>query len=135
MELDCEEFHRWFDQALYTYNLIDSDINNKGNSWACFKAQQCGELTVKSILLSLGKNAFGHGMLNLYNQVIEIFGPNREIKNAISYLDKLYISPRCPDAFTECSPWEHFTDNDALLAKEPAAKIISYVKEVVSNCQ
>ena len=30
MELDCEEFHRWFNQALYTYNHIDSDIDNKG---------------------------------------------------------------------------------------------------------
>ena len=134
MDLDCNEFHRWFDQALYTYKLIDPDINSGGYSWACFKAQQSAELAIKSILVSMGKNAFGHGLLRLYKDVSEIFGKDINVENSVSYLDKLYITPRYPDAFTEGSPWEHFTLNDALLSKESALKIINYVKKVMRQC-
>ncbi len=134
MDLDCEEFHRWFDQALYTYNLIESDINNNGYSWACFKAQQSAELAIKSTLISVGKNAFGHGLLKLYKDISAIFGNDADVGNSVSYLDKLYIAPRYPDAFTEGSPWEHFTLNDALLSKESALKIMNYVKKVMKQC-
>ena len=134
MDLDCDEFHRWFDQALYTYNLIDNDIKSNGFSWACFKAQQSAELAIKSILVGFGKNAFGHGILKLYSDVSEIFGQEPKIASSVSYLDKLYITPRYPDAFTEGSPWEHFTINDAMLAKESAGKILNYVKMVMKQC-
>lgn len=134
MDLDCEEFRRWFDQAVYTFNLINSDIENSGYSWACFKAQQSAELAIRGILVGLGKNSFGHGILKLYLDVTKIFNNDKSVENAVSYLDKLYISPRYPDAFTEGAPWEHFTINDAALSKDAASKIIAYTKEVMSSC-
>jgi len=134
MELDCDEFSRWFNQALYTFNLIDSDINNNGYSWACFKAQQCAEMAIKSVLKALGKNAYGHGLLKLYDELSVILTRKNDVRNAVSYLDKLYIAPRDPDAFTEGSPWEHFTDIDADVAKSSAQVIISYVKREMVQC-
>lgn len=117
MDLDCDEFKRWFNQALYTFNLIDVDINNNGYSWACFKAQQCAEMAIKSALKALGRNAYGYGLLKLYDELSTILTRKDDVRNAVSYLDKLYISPRYPDAFAEGSPWEHFTENDANIAK------------------
>ncbi|MEM0139006.1 MAG: HEPN domain-containing protein [Ferroplasma sp.] len=134
MDLDCEEFNRWFNQARYTFNLITPDIENNGYSWACFKAQQCAEMAIKSILEGVGKNAFGHGLLKLYEEVSSILGGNDDVFNSVSYLDKLYISPRYPDAFTEGSPWEHFTENDAITAKKAAKIVISYVEREMAKC-
>ena len=134
MDLDCEEFNRWFNQALYTFNLVDVDINNGGYSWACFKSQQCAEMAIKSILKALGKNAFGHGLLKLYDEVSAIFSNNDDVRNSVSYLDRLYISPQHPDAFTGDSPWEHFTANDATTAKKSAEIIIFYVKREMVKC-
>ncbi len=134
MDLDCEEFNRWFNQALYTFNLVDVDINNGGYSWACFKSQQCAEMAIKSILKALGKNAFGYGLLKLYDEVSAIFSGNDDVHNSVSYLDKLYISPRYPDAFAEGSPWEHFTANDAITAKKSAEIIIFHVKREMVRC-
>lgn len=134
MELDCDEFSRWFNQALYTFNLIDSDINNNGYSWACFKAQQCAEMAIKSVLKAVGRNAYGHGLLKLYDELSVILTRKNDVRNAVSYLDKLYIAPGYPDAFTEGSPWEHFTENDANMAKNSAQIIISYVKTEMVQC-
>ncbi len=134
MELDCEEFHRWFDQAVYTFNLIDSDIENSGYSWACFKAQQSAELAIKGILLAMGKNASGHGILKLYKDVSKIFKTDQNIENSVPYLDKLYILPGHPDAFTEGSLWEHFIINDAIASREAAKNIIEFTEKVMASC-
>lgn len=132
--LDCDEFKRWIGQGDHTFSLIDSDIEKGGYEWACFKAQQSAEMSIKAVLKSFGKEGFGHGLLKLFGECEEILGRNRDVRNGVSYLDKLYITPRYPDAFTEGSPWEHFTENDAELAKNAASKVIKWAKEVLSQC-
>ncbi len=91
-------------------------------------------MAIKSVSKALGKNAFGHGLLKLYDEISYISGNNKKVRNAVSYLDKMYIQPRYPDAFTEGSPWEHFTENDAATAKKSAEIIISYVKKEMIQC-
>ena len=131
--IDCDEYKRWIAQGNHTFSLIDTDIQNGGFEWACFKSQQCAEMAVNAVLKSVGRDAFGHGLLKLYESCENLFGSNRLIKNAVSYLDKLYISPRYPDAFTEGSPWEHFTAGDAELARNSAEQILHWAQGVV-NC-
>ncbi len=134
MDLDCEEFRRWYSQAKHTFGLIDTDIVNEGYSWACFKAQQAGEMALKSVLKAVGRDSFGHGLLRLYRDCTGIIGGDPDITGSVSYLDKLYITPRYPDAFTEGSPWEHFTKGDATLAKDAAEKILAWAVEKFRAC-
>ncbi len=130
--IDSDEFDRWMKQAKHTLRLVQADLEVEGYDWACFKSQQACEFALKALLRGLGRQAFGHNILLFYRQVSEICGGNEEIEDCVSYLDKLYIPPRYPDAFPEGSPANHFTKRDALRAKECAEKIIDWVERCLT---
>ncbi len=80
----------------------------------------------------LGRQVFGHNILSFYRQVSEICGGKEKIEDCVSYSDKLNIPPRYPDAFPKGSPAEHFTEKDALKAKECSKKIVEWVERCPS---
>ncbi|NPA85652.1 MAG: HEPN domain-containing protein [Crenarchaeota archaeon] len=131
--MDSEEFSRWMSQAEKTFELIDADIEYQGYSWACFKAQQAAEFAVKALLYLLGKPAFGHEVSKLIKKAG--LRPPEEVAECAVLLDRMYIPPRYPDAFSEGSPWEFFTKRDALEAKECARRIIEWVREVARDIE
>lgn len=133
--IDCEEFRRWISQGRHTFSLIESDIQNGGFEWACLKSQQVAEIALKALLKAFGKDAFGHGLLKLYDSCEQLFRNNGTIKNEVSYLDKFYTLPRCPEVFTEGSPWEHFTEGDAEMAKKASNEILLWATELVKECK
>ncbi|MHB1709397.1 MAG: HEPN domain-containing protein [Thermoplasmataceae archaeon] len=132
--LDCEEYNRWLGQGEHTFSAIDTDIVNRNYDWACFKAQQSAEMSIKAVLKAMGIFAFGHGLLKLYNDCEQRIGKNDKVKDSISYLDKMYMSPRYPDAFSEGAPWEHFTRGDAELASSAASTILNWAKAAIPEC-
>ncbi len=127
-EIDSDEFERWMKQAKHTLRLVEVDLKVGGYDWACFKSQQACEFALKALLRALGRQAFGHNVLSFYREASEICGGSEEIEDCVSYLDKLYITPRYPDAFPEGFPAEHFTKRDALKAKECSEKVIKWVE-------
>nr|WP_218184382.1 HEPN domain-containing protein [Aeropyrum camini] len=50
MVLDCEEADRWLRQARYTLESVRSDYDGGFYSWACFKANQAAEYSLKAVL-------------------------------------------------------------------------------------
>ena len=46
-------------------------------------------MAVKGVLKSVGRDASGNGLLKLYESCKSLFGSNRLIKNAVSYLVQL----------------------------------------------
>lgn len=127
--LDWFEYERWMSQALKTYELIDADIEHEGYSWACFKAHQAAEYAIKALLYLAGKPGFGHDLLALARAASTVCGePDASTRRCIVMLDKMYIPPRYPDAFPGGAPWEHYTLEEALEAKECARLVIDWVR-------
>ncbi|MFP3259095.1 MAG: HEPN domain-containing protein, partial [Caldivirga sp.] len=112
--LDCDEYSRWIRQAEYTLRSIDADMNSSNYSWACFKAQQTAELALKALLRAMGKPAYGHNLVALFNDLVNYCGNvSDRLRFCVGYLDKMYVTPRYPDAFVEGVPFERYTREEA----------------------
>ncbi|OYT47249.1 MAG: DNA-binding protein [Desulfurococcales archaeon ex4484_42] len=132
--IDVSEYRRWVSQAKHTLNSMEADINFGSYDWACFKAHQAAEYALKALLRAVGKPAFGHDLKRLSKEVNEVCGElNDELFECLLYLNKMYIPPRYPNAFSEGAPHEYFTRNEALRSKECVKKVISWVEECVGR--
>ena len=128
---DKDEFDRWFNESLYTFESALHDKEIKFYNWACFKFQQAGEFAIKALLKAYGKNALGHSLLKLLEE-IETLGISLspELKSCARTLDMYYIGTRNPDAYPDGSPHEFFDENSANIATDCSQKIIDFVKGI-----
>ena len=128
--LDEKEFDRWMSSAERTLISAQGDSKRGDYNWACFKAQQAAEFAVKAILRGLGLPSYGHSIYKLLTLLKErdLNVPN-EIIDAGKALDKHYVPTRYPNAWSEGSPHEYYTKDDAENAIYKATLIIEWVKK------
>jgi len=108
---------------------IDADMSASNYSWACFKAQQTAELALKALLRAMGKPAFGHNLVVLFNDLVNYCGnAGDRLRFCVGYLDKMYVMPHYPDAFVEGVPFERYTREEAVEALNRASLIINWVR-------
>ena len=133
--LDRREYERWMSQAKKTLELIDADIEYGGYSWACFKAHQAAEFALKALLHLYGEPVFTHDLLKLLSSAANLCGvePPKDVRECVFLLNKMYIPPRYPDAFPEGAPWEHYSEREALSAKQCALRVVAWVEECASR--
>ena len=131
---DNEEFERWFKEAIFTFESVLHDKEFKFYNWACFKFQQAGEFAIKALLKAYGKNALGHSLLKLFEE-IETLGIHipSELKSCARTLDMYYIGTRYPYAYPDGSPHEFFDENSANIATACSQKIIDFVKGIKNS--
>lgn len=113
--LDAREYERWLRSALRTLESARADAERGDHNWACFKAQQAGELAVKGLLRGLGEPAYGRSVALLVERAAGILGveaPSAVVECA-KLLDKFYIPARYPDAWSEGEPYYYFTRGDS----------------------
>ncbi|BFH73908.1 HEPN domain-containing protein [Sulfurisphaera javensis] len=124
--LDWSEYNRWLSSAIKTLESAEKD---EDFNWACFKAEQSAQLAVKALLFLLGKPYIGHDLLTLLERTeVQL---SSEIVECASFLSKVYIPSRYPDALPEpLTPHLAFTSEDKRKAIECARKIIDLVKSV-----
>ena len=129
--VDHDEYKRWYDQAQYTMDSAQNDLENEDFVWASFKCQQAGEYAVKAILRSLGLPARGHSILMLIKELTsqEIEVPE-QVESAARELDRHYIPPRYPDAFPSGSPFEFYDESTANSAFQAAKTILDFVRKL-----
>lgn len=129
--LDEKEFNRWLTSAEKTLKSAYGDTERGEYNWACFKAQQAAEFAVKALLRGLGLPSYGHSISKLLISLKEkgLNIPN-EIINAGKALDKHYVLTRYPNAWTEGSPHEYYTKEDAENATQQTNLIIKWVKKL-----
>lgn len=133
--LDCDEYQRWMRQAEYTLRSTRADMDIGAYAWACFKAQQAAEYDLMALLRALGKPAFGHNLVALFNELAGLCpAAGGELRFCIGYLDKMYLTPRYPDALAEGVPYERYTEEEAAKALECAERVVGWVKSC-SPCQ
>jgi len=105
---------------------IDADMSASNYSWACFKAQQTAELALKALLRAMGKPAFGHNLVALFNDLVNYCGnAGDRLRFCVGYLDKMYVMPHYPDAFVEGVPFERYTREETVEALNRASLIIN----------
>ncbi|WP_238025046.1 MULTISPECIES: HEPN domain-containing protein [Metallosphaera] len=122
--LDWSEYERWMRASVSTLRSAekDSDFN-----WACFKAEQAAQLSVKAYLILIGKQYFGHDLPSLLKRTgLDISGP---MMDCALFLARIYIPSRYPDVLPEeAIPQESYSESDKQKAIECASKIIDMVK-------
>jgi HEPN domain-containing protein len=127
--LDENEYSRWLKAAKNTLKSAQGDLERGDFNWACFKAQQASELSVKALLHGIGLPAYGHSVSKLLTNIPGIEVPEDILQGAIT-LDKYYVPARYPNAWPEGSPHEYFSKSDAMRAVKYAEEIIKWVEEV-----
>lgn len=131
VDLDSEEFRRWFESSVKTLGSAERDIAAGDFSWACFKAHQAVEKALKAFLWGIGKPTFGHSLIKLVEKMFEVSGGRVEwVADNCMRLDKYYTATRYPDVWESGFPEEYFSKGEAEEAVERAAKIVKWVKAV-----
>ncbi len=127
--LDENEYLRWLRAAKNTLKSAQGDLERGDFNWACFKAQQASELSVRALLHGIGLPAYGHSVSKLLTNIPGIEVPEGIMQGAIT-LDKYYVPTRYPNAWSEGSPHEYYSKLDAIKAVKYAEEIIEWVEEV-----
>ncbi len=128
--LDESEFQRWLRTALKNLDSARGDLERGDFNWACFKAHQAAEMALKALLHGLGLPAYGHSLSKLLQRIEEAdLKASEENMKLAKSLDKLYVPTRYPNAWSEGSPHEYYTEEDADQAIEYAKKLIEWVVE------
>lgn len=136
MMIDEKEFHRWFSQARHNLKSSKSDAEDGDYDWACFKAQQAAEISIKALIVSLGKIVRGHSVFDLL-KALEDFGivVTEDLLKCAKKLDKFYIPTRYPDAIGLGSPFENFDEDDFKIALTCSESILLFIEGVFRNAQ
>ena len=128
---DQDEFIRWLEQAEDTLKSADHDLKDGDYNWACFKAQQAAEYSVKALLYGLGEPAaaVGHSILSLLEELGGLgVGITEELLGFARRLDKHYIPTRYPNAHPAGSPFKYYDQKDASESLKGARAIVQFVK-------
>ena len=103
----------WLSQANQDLAMALVSAGHGHHEWACFAAHQAVEKALKGLHLSLGQQAWGHGLGRLFRDLpdglqerMEATVP--ELVERLRILDALYIPTRYPDSLPDGAPSEHF---------------------------
>ena len=116
----------WLSQAKQNLQQAIASQNDGRHEWACFAAQQAGELAVKALHLAFGQEAWGHVIARLLAEL-----PTEVPKLLLEkgkVLDNLYIPTRYPNGHPEGPPFMHYGSIQSEEAIRYAGEIIEFVR-------
>lgn len=127
--LDREEFDRWRASAGDALAGARAQVDEELHQWACFLAEQAGQLAVKALLHGVGGESRGHDLVDLGDRLQEALGvaPPPDVRAALRRLSRLYIPTRYPDAHPGGTPGSHYGREDSQQALDDAEWVLSYV--------
>lgn len=131
--LDEAEFSRWMGSSKSTLGSARGDSERGDYNWACFKAQQAAEFSVKALLHGVGMPAYGHSVSRLLAEASTGSEASGDVVQAAKTLDKFYVPTRYPNAWVEGVPEEYYTERDAEEAFASAEAVIGFVERSWSS--
>jgi len=137
-------YNDWFKQSELDLEAAKDSKKNEHYEWACFQAQQSAEKALKSLLLFLNVDAWGHGLIYLLKEWKKIAknedeqinfdeGNYNSLKEKCQNLDRHYIQPRYPNGFASGYPAEFYNKKTANECIEYAESIIQFVREKIKE--
>lgn len=97
-------------------------MKNAKYEWICFAAQQSTEKAMKARYNVLNKEIWSHSISTMLSQLVG-YKVDNEIIERSKELDRVYVGTRYPDYYTEGSPYEYCSIEDA-------KRCINYPKEI-----
>ncbi len=130
--LDVSEYERWMKSAIRTLESAGHDVGHGDYNWACFKAHQAAEKALKALLWGVGMPKTGHSLTHLLNYIAQELGLGapEEVKESCLVLDKHYVPTRYPNAWTEGTPEDYYSEGEARNAIARARRIVEWAEEV-----
>ena len=116
----------WLKQAKRDLEEAEGSLNNEKYEWACFASQQSAEKAVISFYHSINKEIWSHSVSRMLLQLTE-FDIDKSLADKAMELDRVYIGSRYPDYYTEGSPFEYYSIEDA-------KRCLNYAKEIFEFC-
>ena len=116
----------WLKQAKRDLEEAEGSLNNEKYEWACFASQQSAEKAVKALYHSINKEIWSHSVSRMLLQLTE-FDIDKSLADKAMELDRVYIGSRYPDYYTEGSPFEYYSIEDA-------KRCLNYAKEIFEFC-
>ena len=135
-------FNDWFKQAEKDMEAAIDSEKYKHYEWACFQAQQSAEKALKSLLLFINIDSWGHGLIYLMKEWKRIAEEEkmqlddeeyRDLIEKCQDLDRHYIQPRYPNGFASGYPSEFYNQKIEKECIEYANTIIRFVKEKIKE--
>ena len=129
--LDEKECSRWLRGAEETLGSAKRDLEEKDYNWACFKAHQAVEKSLKGLLWGLESPQIGTSLPYLLSKIAELgIEPDKYILEACIRLNKHNIPTRYPDVWSEGVPEEYYSRSEAEEAISNAFIVIRWVEEI-----
>ncbi|ARD85395.1 HEPN superfamily protein [Ferroplasma acidiphilum] len=116
----------WLKQAKRDLEEAEGSLNNEKYEWACFASQQSAEKAVIALYHSINKEIWSHSVSRMLLQLTE-FDIDKSLADKAMELDRVYIGSRYPDYYTEGSPFEYYSIEDA-------KRCLNYAKEIFEFC-
>lgn len=122
----------WLNFAREDLKAVESLINDKIFTLACFHAQQVAEKSLKSfIAFKLQSIPRLHSLFDLYQICLDYDESVSRLDSACKTLDRFYIPVRYPDAMPGMLPEGLPNKADALEAWELAEEVFEFVKQKI----
>ena len=121
-------YHDWLRQAQRDLALARHALEAGSYEWACFAAQQSAEKGIKAVFLKANRNAWGHSVSALLQQLPPPFQVEESLLRAGKELDKHYIPSRYPNAFPQGAPCDYYTE-------EEAQRAITHTEHILAFCE
>ncbi len=119
----------WIAQAQRDIEHAEASLEKGFYEWACFSSQQSAEKAVKAVYIFQNKEARGHS-ISLLLQNLSMKVPEEIIKKGAK-LDRFYIPTRYANSFETGSPKDYFFKDDAEEAIKYAREIIQFCKNLL----
>ncbi len=116
----------WLKQARRDLEEAETSLNNEKYEWACFASQQAAEKAVKALYHSINKEIWSYSVSRMLSQLNE-FNIDKSLVNKAMELDRVYIGSRYRDYYSEGSPFEYYSIEDA-------KRCVNYAKEILEFC-
>ena len=115
----------WFQQARRNLDQAQASQDELRHEWACFAAQQAGELAAKALHLAHGQEAWGHNVARLLKELpVPV---DNELIDKAKVLDNFYIPTRYPNGHSEGAPYHHYGELQSKEAIRYAGEILEFV--------
>jgi len=118
----------WLHQAERDLRVAETDAAAGYHEWAAFASQQSAEKAVKALVQSLHGAARGHAIAQILRRLPESVKPPEAILEAALALDRVYVTPRYPNAFPSGSPGDYFNEKSS-------QELISHARRILEFCR